>query len=426
MKPTANFKVNPQGLSVSFTDSSSGVPSSWAWNFGFSVDGDPQTSTEQNPTVVFPDSGLYLISLIATNGDGNSDPLLLNIIVNEFPTLMLTIEDMIRYEVPAQIEMSQLGMQNLIQKWQLWLQPFTKPSPIADINVFNQAAWPPICNVLISKLVVYDLIMRAATSAMTAYGATMQVFGKVDPTITTYVSVADFYSDTFPVGDLQSGDTITVESYRVNSQTIQWGNTFESWDEVVGALTGDGHGVMYYREVDGGTQLYSLSTNDIIQSLILQYNDEDSIEIEFVQENTRVATANQTVTIEASVPDSLPGPIKKLETGPSNTEWYDSSTFWRSMFTTAPGANNPETGFSGGIMQNLSKEICSMAARLGIRLPMCKTIMPVNVPIFKNTRLMGGLQSDTCLTYWPDYWPLAPDANIWAWDIPYLTSLYRR
>jgi len=54
-------------LSVTFTDSSSNSPTSWAWNFG-----DGTTSTSQNPTHVFTAAGIYTVTMSATNAVGTS------------------------------------------------------------------------------------------------------------------------------------------------------------------------------------------------------------------------------------------------------------------------------------------------------------------------------------------------------------------
>ena len=71
MEPTPSFTSDVVSglipLTVNFTDTSTGVPTSWSWNFG---DGD--TSTDQNPTHVYTDTGLYTISFTATNGDGSA------------------------------------------------------------------------------------------------------------------------------------------------------------------------------------------------------------------------------------------------------------------------------------------------------------------------------------------------------------------
>jgi len=69
--PTANFSGSPTSgdypLTVSFTDLSSGSPTSWSWNFGDGVG----TSTEQNPSYIYEAAGTYTVSLTATNAYGS-------------------------------------------------------------------------------------------------------------------------------------------------------------------------------------------------------------------------------------------------------------------------------------------------------------------------------------------------------------------
>ena len=66
---------------VTFTDQSSGTPTSWAWTFG-----DGQTSTLQNPTVTYSSNGTYTVSLIATNAYGNDTETQTNLITVSLPT----------------------------------------------------------------------------------------------------------------------------------------------------------------------------------------------------------------------------------------------------------------------------------------------------------------------------------------------------
>ena len=60
--PQANFNASPLSgdvpLTVAFTDTSTGDFDSWAWAFG-----DGGTSTEQNPTHEYTDSGVYTVTL---------------------------------------------------------------------------------------------------------------------------------------------------------------------------------------------------------------------------------------------------------------------------------------------------------------------------------------------------------------------------
>ena len=70
--PVANFTMTPSSgtapLTVTFADTSTGSPTSWAWTFG-----DGQTSTAQNPpSHVYPSGGTYTITLTATNAGGSN------------------------------------------------------------------------------------------------------------------------------------------------------------------------------------------------------------------------------------------------------------------------------------------------------------------------------------------------------------------
>jgi len=69
--PVANFSGTPTSgdypLTVSFTDLSSGSPTSWSWNFGDGVG----TSTAQNPSYIYETAGTYTVSLTATNAYGS-------------------------------------------------------------------------------------------------------------------------------------------------------------------------------------------------------------------------------------------------------------------------------------------------------------------------------------------------------------------
>jgi PKD repeat protein len=70
--PTAEFTGSPlsgfEPLEVSFTDQSTGAPTSWSWNFG-----DGGTSTQQNPTYTYTSAGTYTVTLTATNAQGSDD-----------------------------------------------------------------------------------------------------------------------------------------------------------------------------------------------------------------------------------------------------------------------------------------------------------------------------------------------------------------
>lgn len=69
--PAASFTGSPLvgnvPLAVQFTDTSTGAPTAWSWNFG-----DGYTGTAQNPAHTYTSPGTYTVSLNATNGGGSN------------------------------------------------------------------------------------------------------------------------------------------------------------------------------------------------------------------------------------------------------------------------------------------------------------------------------------------------------------------
>jgi len=64
----------PTGVPVTFTDQSTGAPTSWQWQF---VGATPSTSTDQNPTVQYDKKGTYSLQMTATNDAGSDTDVLL-------------------------------------------------------------------------------------------------------------------------------------------------------------------------------------------------------------------------------------------------------------------------------------------------------------------------------------------------------------
>ena len=85
--PVASFTASATticaGQSVTFTNTSTGSPTSYSWSF---PGGNPTTSTATSPTVSFVNSGTYTVSLVATNASG-SNTATQTIIVTANPTV---------------------------------------------------------------------------------------------------------------------------------------------------------------------------------------------------------------------------------------------------------------------------------------------------------------------------------------------------
>lgn len=68
--PVANFTFTPAAaLLVTFTDTSTNAPTSWAWDF---TDNGSTDSVLQNPTFTYPSAGTYTARLTVTNGAGSN------------------------------------------------------------------------------------------------------------------------------------------------------------------------------------------------------------------------------------------------------------------------------------------------------------------------------------------------------------------
>lgn len=70
--PKAGFDFQANGLNVVFTDTSTGKPTSWTWDFGDCSGGAQCRSTEQNPTYTYKEPGTYTVILTAANAAGSN------------------------------------------------------------------------------------------------------------------------------------------------------------------------------------------------------------------------------------------------------------------------------------------------------------------------------------------------------------------
>jgi PKD repeat protein len=79
--PVANFSARPNPASVNttvkFTDTSTGNPAAWSWDFGYGN----QKSSQQHPTHAFPFEGTFLVRLTVSNSAGTSTPITLPVVV---------------------------------------------------------------------------------------------------------------------------------------------------------------------------------------------------------------------------------------------------------------------------------------------------------------------------------------------------------
>jgi PKD repeat protein len=74
--PLADFEAEAtqscEGYEVQFTDLSANNPTAWSWTF---PGGTPETSTDENPVVVYENEGTYDVTLSASNSAGSNEML---------------------------------------------------------------------------------------------------------------------------------------------------------------------------------------------------------------------------------------------------------------------------------------------------------------------------------------------------------------
>ena len=108
--PSADFRLQPTGpivgTTVRFTDTSTGSPTSWSWDFG-----DGHVANVQNPSHFYAAAGSYTVTLTATNAAGsNSVPKVVVVAAGGQTACRADAETLClsngRYQVTAQWEKS--------------------------------------------------------------------------------------------------------------------------------------------------------------------------------------------------------------------------------------------------------------------------------------------------------------------------------
>jgi hypothetical protein len=66
--PVASFTYTVDGMTATFMDTSTGMPTSWMWDFGDAMG----TSMEQNPMYTYAEAGTYTVMLTAANDFGSN------------------------------------------------------------------------------------------------------------------------------------------------------------------------------------------------------------------------------------------------------------------------------------------------------------------------------------------------------------------
>lgn len=178
-KPVAYFGYSKSGMTVNFVNSSLNSPTSFQWDFG-----DGTTSIEKSPSHTFSEMGFFTVTLIASNTDGDSEPLVLTIGAgNVNDMLNASILELIDHYLPSALK-GELGATekiSLIQKWQLYLQPLVLiPYRVLEQDTYNEFKWPGLVNSLIAQLVSYDIVLQGANQFLSTAGSISDIITDSD------------------------------------------------------------------------------------------------------------------------------------------------------------------------------------------------------------------------------------------------------
>ena len=118
--PSANFTGSPLSgcspLIVNFQDLSTGGPTTWAWDFG-----NGNTSSLQNPTATYFNSGMYTVTLTVTNARGSNTLMRSQYITVYEPPVVNFSADLVNGCFPHKVQFTDLstpGAGNTKVSWQ--------------------------------------------------------------------------------------------------------------------------------------------------------------------------------------------------------------------------------------------------------------------------------------------------------------------
>lgn len=343
------------GLKVKFTNLTiNGII--FSWDFGDPLATPSNTSNLQTPLeVTYNQEGIYDVRLTATNSDGES-VFMYTVVVRASPSLGLTILEMVLGELPAGLPINLLLYNSVVTRWKLFLQ---KSQNISDADVLNELKWSELVRVLIAKLVLYDIILVAAKNQISS---TTVINRSVDSSpIQQAILLSDYLTT------INFALPITVTSIYINNVPVPGPATiFTTSVDLLVWLNSLNKGVF---SLDLSGNIISLNNFYALLKLIyrVQGAGADS-QVFFTQSNQRLSTnLSAAPTGIATTGFTGKGPIKRVETGPSNAEWFDPSLFWNHILK------------NGGLIDFIRSEICMIAIKVGIRLYICPYIKKTKV-----------------------------------------------
>ena len=354
--PIANFSWTISNLSVSFTDTSTNTPVSWLWEFG-----DSTTSNVQNPTHLYAFTGTYTVRLTVTNADGT----------NSLQQSVLVIPPVAQYGFsPSGLSVSftDTSLNNPTN----WLWDFGDSN---TSNIQNPTHTYSVPGTYTVKLTV--------SSPNGTSNFQRQINVSTSPVLP--LSLRDF--------TLAKIGSIPIDSEVVDAYIAQW-------QLYIGPLV-----LPPINELDYLNELaYTPLANALIASLAAWSSitqAAQSLALAGSNNNTAGGGGNSQTTQTGG----SSGGLKAIETGPSRVEWYDNSEMVRNIFSTRGSSVSSSGGLMSPFFQTYLNEICGLAARLGIQLPMCPVIYTpvIHHRVVKKNHVPGNILYCSPILNWDAY-----------------------
>lgn len=210
--PAPSFGSNASGLSVAFTDGTTGSPSSWFWDFG-----DGNTSTLQSPNHSYASTGTYTVCLTVNDGTCTDSTCSSVSVTGTPPTTGSCGPDTVGYTFAKATGIQALSINNATSASAAG-QYFDAPQPIT-INGFDFVGWSVTLPVTNITCAVYaagpDSLPTGAPLASTVFALDSTFGGGSLAVLTRNVSFASPLTVTAPyvvVIENNSGNNIALAS----------------------------------------------------------------------------------------------------------------------------------------------------------------------------------------------------------------------
>jgi len=212
--PVADFTSNGTAInteeSVTYTDLSSNVPSTWSWSF---AGGNPASSNAKNPVVSYTAAGKYSVSLTVTNANGSDTKTVTDYITVTKPVL-LPIADFTTSSNTSITVGGSVSFQDLSTNPSIWYWEFAGGTP-ATSTLENPT-------VTYSTIGTYQVKLTVTNSDGSDTKTVENLIEVAAVPVIKTPPVADF---TASQTNINSGDTINFSDISTNAPT-SWSWTF--------------------------------------------------------------------------------------------------------------------------------------------------------------------------------------------------------